>query len=368
MKKSIVLLLAAITAGIFSCKKDKSIQGGGGGTVTLELPETPYPYFGSDMSLNRQATLGRVLFYEKRLSLNNSLSCASCHKQGNAFSDNVAQSRGYENRLTNRNSLPIQNLGAGGFGGGIFFPGGGGSFFWDARENDLAKLVSRPISNHVEMGIEDLSTIPAKLAALPYYKQLFDDAYGSDEITVDKMSQAMSTFMFAITSTNTRFDRAVMQPSEMSHIMTAQEQQGMVLFNTTYNCAGCHNPALGGYSSASFMNIGLDYPVQDKGIGVISGNARDNGSFKIPNLRNIALTAPYMHDGRFASLDQVLEHYSHGIKADPNLDQRLKAPSGQPIRMNISDNDKKALIAFLNTLTDYDMISDAKLSNPFKTN
>jgi cytochrome c peroxidase len=114
------------------------------------------------------------------------------------------------------------------------------------------------------------------------------------------------------------------------------------------------------------MNIGLEYPNKDRGMGAVANNPALDGMFKIPNLRNVALTGPYMHDGRFATLDAVLEHYSHGIQNDPNLDPRLRTADGKPLRMNISPEEKKAIITFLNTLTDYSMITDERFSDPFR--
>jgi len=195
---------------------------------------------------------------------------------------------------------------------------------------------------------------------------LAEDAYGSEQITIDNLSDAVAMFLGAINATDTRFDRSIPGNVTAPEPLTALELQGEQLFNTKYQCNNCHQPSIGGYSSTSFMNIGLDYNVTDKGRGAITNLAEDMGRFKIPNLRNVALTAPYMHDGRFRTLDDVLEHYSHGIKNNPNLDSRLRTTSGDPMRMNISPDEKKAIIAFLNTLTDYNMITAQQFSNPFK--
>jgi len=364
MKKLSLLFLLAAAATVYSCKKEKDVQGTGG-TVYLDIPANGNDFFGSQaIDANQKATLGRVLFYERNLSVNNAIACASCHKQELAFSDNVRFSRGFENRLTGRNSMPIQNLNST-FGNAFQIVPSTfiGTFFWDGRENNLANLIARPISNHVEMGITDLSSLPAKISSLPYYKDLFKKAYGSEEITVEKISDAMSMFLFAIRSTNTRFDHYQNGTGEL----TAMELEGQNLFNTKYACNNCHKIFVGGYTGFEFMNIGLDYPNVDVGAGAITKDPSWNGKFKIPNLRNVALTAPYMHDGRFAKLEDVLEHYSHGIQDDPNLDDRLKDKvTGEPMRMNISDNEKKAIVAFLNTLTDYSMITDDRYSSPFK--
>jgi cytochrome c peroxidase len=335
--------------------------------VSLELPETPFAYnVGSNDHL---PTLGRVLFYDRQLSVNNSVSCASCHKQELAFADNVAFSKGFDNRDTHRNSMPIQNLSANGFRGDSVFFGKDDFFpvftqlFWDGRENQLSSMVLRPIVNHVEMGVRDLSALNSKIAGVPYYNELFQRAFGSNEVTTDKIATALSSFLMSISSKRTKFDKFLNQES----MLTDLELQGQSLFFNTYDCNQCHqlqNPH--GYIFAgTFANIGLDAVPQDKGLGAVTMTSSDNGKFKIPSLRNVALTAPYMHDGRFETLDDVIDHYSEGIENDPNLDPRLKS-FGQPVKMDIPESDRKAIIAFLNTMTDTEMINDTKFSNPFK--
>jgi cytochrome c peroxidase len=306
-----------------------------------------------------------VLFYDKQLSINNSVSCASCHKQAFAFADNAKLSRGFENRITSRNSMPIQNIGTPLFGFGfqgdpIFFPQ---ALFWDGREHDLNALVLRPIVNHVEMGITDLDMLVEKLKKVPYYKDLFIEAFGSEEITTDRVGTAVAAFMRNITSRNTRFDQAMNGNGQL----TPNELRGFALFFEKYDCNSCHQVQdPNGYIEAgTFSNIGLDPVYTDNGVALVTKNQTDNGSFKIPSLRNVALTAPYMHDGRFKTLDEVLDHYSNGIANHPGLDNRLKDANGGPMRMNISKSEKEAIIAFLNSLTDYSMIHDPKFSNPF---
>jgi cytochrome c peroxidase len=375
MKKSIpILILAAAlaTATFFSCKKEKDLDNFSvqPGTESLEMPSAPYQYFDNGFNgitdQDLKAALGRALFYDRHLSINNSVSCASCHKQAFAFADNVALSRGFENRLTSRNSMPIENL-----PGQFTFFGGGVNLFWDGRSASLNDLIVRPISNHVEMGISDINSLPAKLQELPYYKDLFKQAYQGDEtITLERISESVSFFLQSITANNSKFDKQ--QRGEK--VMNGQELYGMTLFDTKYNCRSCHSLSqsiymgggTGSFETPNFVDIGLEPTATDKGRGVISGNSADNGKFRIPNLHNIALTAPYMHDGRFRTLEQVIDHYSHNINNSSNLDDRLKGPGGNPIQMNIGDQEKAALIAFLNTLTDAEMIIDPRFSNPFK--
>jgi cytochrome c peroxidase len=358
MKTKLIFLLTVIIIVVLnavSCtKEDSAIDTPQ--KVYLDLPATPYNYQNGDDNIS---TLGRVLFYDSHLSVNNSISCGTCHKQALAFSDNVALSRGFENRLTIRNTLPIQNVAV---SSGFTSP----SLFWDGREDFLQSMVLKPIVNHVEMGMSDVDAIANKVKALPYYKDLFEKAFNSTDVDIVKIASALSSFTGSILSNNTLFDKVNFGTGTLSGL----ESQGKQLFFTKYNCNSCHQTQeqngyqLGG--GGGFVNIGLDANYADNGKGALNGNAADNGKFRIPNLRNVALTAPYMHDGRFATLEDVLDHYSHGIANHPNLDERLKGPDGFAAQMNISSQEKQALIAFLNTLTDYTMITDPKFSNPFK--
>jgi cytochrome c peroxidase len=326
----------------------------------LDLPQTPYNYGSGD---NELATLGRVLFYDRNLSVNNSLACASCHKQSLAFADNVAFSVGFENRVTRRNSMPIQNLKNFSFEGDMSFPVAT-PLFWDGREHSLNTMVLKPITNHVEMGVGNLDNLNDKLSKLPYYSKLFREAYGVSEVTSEKISKALVAFLGNISSNQSRFDRHLNGGNEL----TALELKGRDLFLETYDCNQCHRVenAHGYLEAGTFANIGLDAQYTDQGVAEVSNNEADNGRFKIPSLRNVALTAPYMHDGRFETLDEVIDHYSGEIEDNPNLDLRLSDSNGQPLRLNISQSDRKAIIAFLNTLTDPTMTTDVRFSNPFK--
>lgn len=359
MKK--ITLLAALALGVtlWSCNKHGETTPTRQGEVYLDLPATPAQYYPSQQvqDMNHLATLGRVLFYERQLSVNNATACASCHKQAFAFADNVASSRGFENRPTSRNSMPIQDLGVINFSFGT-----PPNLFWDGRAMNLEGLIPGPLTNHIEMGLDDVEVLPAKLARLPYYDQLFQQAYGSPEITTSRISTAIATFLRAISAGNSRFDKYQMTGQ---NTLTAQELRGRQLFNVTYDCAGCHTPGQG-YTGNDFMDIGLDVNCTDAGLQAVTGKATDRGKFKIPNLHNVALTAPYMHDGRFATLGDVIDHYSRGIKQSTNLDPRLQASNHEALRLNITEQDKEALIAFLGSLTDNSMITDHKFSDPFK--
>ena len=324
---------------------------------------------------NEVPALGRVLFYDKQMSINNSISCASCHKQSLAFADNVSLSRGFENRLTARNSMPIQNLLGNNFSkpdsiGQGFFPSQSQPLFWDGRETNLELMVMRPVVNHVEMGITSLEQLEDKISTVPYYNDLFLKAYGSDEITAAKIAHALSLFLQSIRSRNTKFDQSIRFDRD-GVSLSGFELLGQKLFIEKYDCNSCHQvQSPHGYlqpQAGIFSNIGLDAAYADNGLGQVTRHETNNGMFKIPSLRNVALTAPYMHDGRFETLSDVIDHYSDGLANHPNLDQRLRDTNGNPLRLNISANEKHAIISFLNTLTDHEMITDPKFSDPFKS-
>ncbi|QOI96782.1 MAG: cytochrome-c peroxidase [Flammeovirgaceae bacterium] len=353
----------------------------GPSVTSLELPRTPFQYNVPGASDNL-VTLGRVLFYDTRLSVNNAISCASCHKQVLAFSDNVAFSRGFQNKLTLRNSMPIQNIISDVFADNViieedstpvvlpdtvfgYLPGvvpppaffrTDTRLFWDGRETSLESMVTRPIMDHIEMGMHDLPTLAKKLKTIWEYQHLFTKAFpDEDNVTPDKISLGLSAFLLSIRSSNSKVDRASRGEAKLS----ASEEFGQFLFTQKFGCDGCH--ALGG-----FANIGLDALSSDPGLSSFTGNPNDAGKFKIPALRNVQLTAPYMHDGRFKTLEQVLDHYSSGIKNNPTLDGLLRTEDGKPVRMNMTAAEKAALISFLNALTDHTMITDPRFSNPFK--
>jgi len=319
---------------------------------------------------NNMATLGRVLFYETQLSVNNRVSCGSCHHQSNAFADKTAFSMGFENVTTSRNTPAIMN------------PGTQTSYFWDMRESSLANMVVQPIANHIEMGLDQPDYIEAKVKNLPYYEPLFIAAFGDGNITVQRIGDALQNFVGAIVSTSSKYD--VGASTNFSNY-TALELEGKDLFSATLPCASCHGGEnFSGWGSFT-QNIGLEMDYEDNGqpgIDWISGHEQD-GWFKVPSLRNVALTAPYMHDGRFKSLEEVVEFYDHGIQAHPQLSMSLqenwnggifgggdffnKPPTGdpKPLRMNLTSHQKSAVIAFMKTLTDEQLVKDSKFSDPF---
>ena len=374
MKTKSLLLLTGITvvslsSGI-SCSKPDS---GNVNSRTLVLPNTPFEYSNTTAA---KGQLGRVLFYDKSLSVNNSVSCGTCHLQSLAFADNERFSRGFENVTTSRNTPPIQNLSE-----------LGQALFWDGRERLINNMVMQPIFNHVEMGMKNPSDVVKKVKSMSYYEPLFNAAFGSPEITFPKIAEALGGFTSSITADQSKFDRSIANFNGINFgtQLSAEEEAGFKLFFEKYNCGSCHNvfspkgyngggdiidpllPPNTGFAD-ELVNIGLDANYTDNGRGDLTNDAEDNGKFKIPNLRNVALTAPYMHDGRFNTLDEVIEHYNKSIKNHPNLDFRLRDENGKPKVMNISEGEKRLIIKFLHTLTDNSLLTDAKFSDPFKKN
>lgn len=316
---------------------------------------------------NPGATLGRVLFYDPQLSLNNRIACASCHKQEKAFSDDVAGSVGFAGKVTPRNSMAIVNAGF------------NRNLFWDSRSSSVGDLVTKPIQNHIEMGMEEMSRLENKLAKIDYYPALFQQAFGTTQITKENISSALAQFVCSITTVNSRFDQE--QTNNFAGFSTLENMGKDLFFSARTNCNRCHaQPTFaapdfpggeygssgggdfGGGSSSNDVkgtaNNGLDIAYADQGLG--------NGKFRIPSLRNIALTAPYMHDGRFNTLEEVIDHYSDAIQPHHDLDKNLRNADGSPLRPNLNALEKKALKAFLLTLTDESLLTEAKYSNPFK--
>jgi len=295
------------------------------------------------------AALGRVLFYDVNLSVNNTISCSSCHVQAFGFADPDALSTGLDGGLTGRNSMSLANA--------RYYDGG--AFFWDHRADTLEVQVLMPIQDEVEMGM-DLGDLEAKLADLGYYDELFTDAFGTDEITSNRISLALAQFVRAMVSYRSPFDEGV----ELNFsTFSALEEQGRQLFNGRGRCDNCHE------TNAHILdqprNIGLDATTTDLGLAAHTGNVNDEGKFKVPSLRNIEVTAPYMHDGRFATLEDVIEFYDRQIQPHPNLDPILENANGQPRRFNFTGQEKDALLAYLRTLTDTDFLMDERFSDPF---
>ena len=365
----------------------------------LNLPASPYNYapqnvpaaFAREAALvdntppdnlldDRRATLGRVLFYDTLLSANEEVSCASCHRQEIGFTDDAQFSEGFEGGLTGRNSMSLINS--------RYYANG--AMFWDERALTLEHQVLMPIQDAVEMGVS-LEELVSRVEDSAYYPALFTLTFGDPAVTSDRISVALANFVRSIVSHNSPYDQGLAQaggdPQAPFVNFTPEENRGKDLFfrgqNGGANCAVCHlAPAPGaprgrgaprptsiffvdGVSNNGLTDgRGVD---EDLGHGEVSRRVADNGKFKSPSLRQTALTGPFMHDGSLETLRDVIDHYSEGIQAHPNLDPRLRqGPNGPPQRLNLSDADKDALEAFLHTLTDESLSADERFSNPFR--
>jgi cytochrome c peroxidase len=284
--------------------------------------------------------LGGRLFFDRRLSADNSQSCASCHHPREAFTEPRRFSRGIDGDIGTRNAPALENL------------AWKSSFFWDGRASTLREQVLQPIQNPIEMH-ETLGSAVAKVSADKDYHRLFANAFGSTEITSDKIARALEQFLLVQVSFDSKFDHVMNGTAKF----TDEEARGFILFNTEYDpyhgqygadCFHCHGGTM--LQSQSFANNGLDSAFRDLGRFNVTKRAGDEGKFAVPSLRNVAVTAPYMHDGRFRTLEQVVEHYCTGMKRSPTLDPNLaKHPDGG---VPLSAEDKRALVAFLKTLTD----------------
>jgi cytochrome c peroxidase len=284
-----------------------------------------------------RVALGEKLFHEPKLSRTNELSCASCH-QGGVMSDPRRFSSGVDGGHANRHSMPLFNL------------AWKGSFFWDGRSPSLRAQALVPIEDHLEMD-ESLENVVAKLKADPEYTALFAKAFGSGAITPENLGLALENFLLTRLSLDSKLDRSIKGQATL----TDEEKRGMELFFTESeprlgklgaDCFHCHGGAL--FTDHDFHNNGLS-TTDDVGLEKVTGMASDRFKFSTPSLRNVALTAPYMHDGRFATLEEVIDHYNSGFVRNETLDPNLaKHPQG----LGLTDADKKALVAFLKALTD----------------
>ncbi len=364
MKSVRIGFLVLVALSLFSCGE----RGGKKPHVTtpfaLQIPAgMPQPALPEDNPLTVEGILlGRQLFYDPILSLDSSQSCSSCHNPSFGFTDNGSiHSTGVDGSIGDRNSMPLHNL------------AWHHSFFWDGRAPSLREQSLQPISNPIEMK-ENVVRVVEKLQRQPRYQSSFKAAFGEDVVTPERMGLAMEQFMLTILSGGeSKFDRFVAGLENF----TTEEELGLQLFNGESNpnspspggdCFHCHGGAL--FTNHKFMNNGLDSALTDLGLGGISGRATDEGKFKVPSLRNVAYTAPYMHDGRFQTLEQVINFYNTGVHpSSPNLDPSMvgfiQVHSGTQ-GLNLTLVQRQALVAFLNTLTDTRVETDTLYLNPFQ--
>lgn len=354
-------------------------------TQYLKLPDLPDEYDVSFPSHLRsaglfprpvdreKAILGRVLFYDKNLSADGKISCASCHKQEIGFADDAKVSKGVYDRDGERNSLALASVSnfsayyGTDLNGSLAVP-----FFWDNRANTVAEQAKGAIENGKEMSMH-MNEVVAAIENQPYYAPLFKKAFDQTNaaVTEDRVLEAIANFINAMGSFQSKFDEAASKqnpngwgydPNGAFEGFTAAEIRGKDIYMS--NCASCHSNNMGRPVELK-ANNGLDAVTTDRGVGKTTNLPQDDGTFKVPTLRNIAVTAPYMHDGRFATLEEVVEHYSTGIQNHPNLSAALKT-GGNPKRLNLKASEKSDLIAFLHTLTDEHVKTDQRFANPFK--
>lgn len=324
----------------------------------MDFGNFPNPEFPADnIPTNAGVELGRMLFYEKSLSKTGTMSCADCHQQKDMFSDIRQFSIGVEELPGKRQAMPIFNL--------AWHKNG---MFWDGRAPLVRDQALKPIQDPLEMN-ETLENVVAKLNAQKKYRDQFVRAFGDDVITSERIGIAIEQFEFIMISNNSKFDK--FQKGEVA--LNESEERGRILFFQEFDpfigqkggeCFHCH----GGFNFTNdqFMNNGLDSDVEftDLGRFEVSHDALDKARFKVPSLRNIALTPPYMHDGRFETLEEVIEHYATGVKQSSTMDELL-FHNVEPGGLQLTQQDKDDLVAFLNALTDETFLNDERFSSPF---
>jgi len=368
MKKNNIIIGSLLLMVVFLsyCKKDDSpsepdeeptVAEFDGTAYSLEYGAFSKPDFGDNELTVEGVKLGRMLFYEKLLSKDNSIACASCHKQENAFSDPDRLSSGVDGSLGKRQAMAVFNT-----------AWHTSEFFWDGRAHLLRDQALKPIEDNLEMK-ETLDNVIVKLGAEQSYLDQFTRAFGDAGITSERMALALEQFMNSIVSYRSKYDQFLAG----SATLNASEERGRVLFFAEYNpgfpeqsgadCNHCHGGA--NFDNHQYLNNGLDEEAMQTDIGreEVSGDPDDKAKFKVTSLRNVELTAPYMHDGRFTTLEEVVEHYDNGIKISPTVDPALEysAQTG----LLLTTQDKQDLIAFLKTLTDQNLLTDERYSDPF---
>lgn len=369
-----------ITAIAFSCQKDEAIKPDkaekpdtsksdqlAGTPLELDIPAYyPQVHMPADNPLTEEGVkLGRMLFYDPALSQDSSMSCATCHKQENAFASNVKFNRGVGGFKGVRNAMSLANVG--------FYP----TFNWHGSVNTLEEQALEPVTNPIEM-MASWPNVIKKLKNHHKYPERFKEAFGDEPITRDLVAKAIAQFERTLISDKSKFDRWLKGQTTLSE----SERNGLLLYTSERaDCFHCHGtprtqPLL---TDNQFHNNGLDsmgpneFAFEDKGLGAITGDQQDNGKFKTPTLRNITLTGPYMHDGRFETLKAVIDFYSDSLQpapnVDPNIRKHLPPTAGGYFKsggVNLTEQEKQDLISFLETFTDTSFVNNPQYSNPFQ--
>lgn len=310
-------------------------------TIPSNFPKPTYDF--SKNPLTKEGIeLGKTLFYDAALSKDNSISCGSCHQQSAGFTQHGhALSHGVGDHFTKRNSMPLANL------------AWGNSFGWDGGVHDLDLFAVSPITNPVEMD-ESLANVLEKLRYSSNYPQLFEKAFGTDEINTERFLKALSQFMLTMVSANSRYDKYIRYEGVE---LSPAEIQGMEIFKE--KCSSCHSGQL--FTDFKLRNNGLKLARNDDtGRFEVTQTDEDKFKFKVPSLRNLTSTAPYMHDGRFTTLEEVLDHYASSVENSPTLDPILN--QNGTLGIALTTDEKQKIITFLKTLDDDDFLSDNRFS------
>ncbi len=345
MKKTYFCVLSVFL--FLSCTSDKDDTEYQNIPIEYQVPSN-FPSLAYNMADNplteKGFELGKKIFYDGRLASDGVVSCGFCHIQEDAFTHHGHTfSHGVGDGVGVRNAPPIQNMAY------------QTQFFWDGAADHIELLSMAPISNELEMNgnIIDIINMMKNDSA---YKKLYKQAFTNGEINSENMLKALAQFMTVLTSSNSRFDKY--RRNELGGALTAQELAGYAVFNQ--KCASCHETDI--FTDNSFRNNGLPInpSINDKGRYRVTGLDEDKYKFKVPSLRNIEKTAPYMHDGRFYTLDAVLDHYDSGVTQTQNLDPNLQHTGA--LGIPLSSSEKAQLIAFLKTLTDNEFLSNPKFA------
>lgn len=347
--KNIGFLCAILIIVACSCSSDKdSYVPVPNEPLEVQIPSNfpdPTYDFSQNQPTEKGFELGKKLFYDGRLSSDGVVSCGFCHIQDFAFTHHThIVSHGVDGKLGTRNAQPLHNL--------IFMK----EFTWDGAAMHLDTQPIIPITAEVEMN-ETFTGIIQKLKDEPKYVQLFKEAFEDGEINSDHILKAIAQFTVMMISSNSKYDK--IERNEGS-VFTPDEQAGFELFQS--KCATCHSGTL--FTDQSYRNNGLavDTLYNDIGRKRVSGLETDIYKFKVPTLRNVELTFPYMHDGRLKTLEDVLNHYSEGMVDSETLDASFKDAEGNVIGIPMTDEEKQSIIAFLRTLTDDNFINDSRFS------
>lgn len=338
-KWTVALQVTVLFSLSFACRyEDVPVDDSFGFRYPSYFPTPVYEGFTTNNPLTEKGfELGRDLFYDPILSIDSTVSCGTCHAQAHGFADhNMAVSTGVEGRTGIRNAPSSTNL--------VWYP----SFMWDGGINHLEIMPLAPLTTHEEMA-STLVGIVQKLNASPSYSRKFKEVFEEDSVTSQQLFYALAQFQGMLISASSKYDKVRTGAASF----TAEEERGYDLFRL--NCGTCHTEPL--FSDFSFATNGIARDA-DPGRGRVTLEPLDSGRFRVPSLRNVELTYPYMHDGRFFTLEEVLHHYANNVMVGDNADERLTG------NVSLSETDQSDIISFLKTLTDYELLSNSQYAEP----